>query len=167
SAQTRDLHQRILADEPALAPAHEPKMVPRQLPGDVRDFTGRDATLAAMMALLPGKAAGAPVVIVITGMAGAGKTALAAHFAHLAADGLPDGQLFVDLRGHAEAEPKPSAEALRGFLRSLGVREVRGDTDEAAALYRSLLAGKRMIVVLDNAADTGQVRPLLPGSAGC
>jgi DNA-binding SARP family transcriptional activator/Tfp pilus assembly protein PilF len=167
SAQTRDLHQRILADKPALAPAHEPELVPRQLPGDVRDFTGREATLAAMKALLPGQAAGAPVVIAITGMAGAGKTALAVHFAHLAADGFPDGQLFVDLRGHAEAEPKPSAEALRGFLRALGVREVRGDTDEAAALYRSMLAGKRMIVVLDNAADTGQVRPLLPGSAGC
>ena len=167
SAQTRDLHQRILADEPALAPAREPWMVLRQLPGDVRDFTGRDAALAAMTALLPGKAAAAPVVIAITGMAGAGKTALAVHFAHLAAGGFPDGQLFVDLRGHAEAEPKSPAEALRGFLRALGVREVPGDTDEAAALYRSLLAGKQMIVVLDNAAGAGQVRPLLPSSAGC
>jgi DNA-binding SARP family transcriptional activator len=167
SALTRDLHQRMLADEPALAPAREPGMVLRQLPGDVRDFTGRDAALAAMKALLPGKAAAAPALIAITGMAGAGKTALAVHFAHLAAGGFPDGQLFVDLRGHAEAEPKSPAEALRGFLRALGVREIPGDTDEAAALYRSLLAGKRMIVVLDNAAGAGQVRPLLPSSAGC
>jgi DNA-binding SARP family transcriptional activator/tetratricopeptide (TPR) repeat protein len=168
SALTRDLHQRILIDEPVLAPAHKPEMIPRQLPSDVCDFTGRDTTLAAMADLLPDtRHAAAPVVIAVTGMAGAGKTALAVHFAHLAAGGFPDGQLFVDLRGHAEAEPKSSAEALRGFLFALGVREVPGDTDEAAALYRSLLAGKRMIVVLDNAADAGQIRPLLPGSAGC
>jgi DNA-binding SARP family transcriptional activator/Tfp pilus assembly protein PilF len=167
SALTRDLHQQILVDEPAPAPAQEPEMIPRQLPADVRDFTGRDATLAAMEALLPGKDATAPVVIAVTGMAGAGKTALAVHFAHLAADGFSGGQLFVDLRGHAEAEPKSPTEALRGILFALGVREVPGDTDEAAALYRSLLAGKRMIVVLDNAADAGQIRPLLPGTAGC
>ena len=168
SAQTRDLHQRILADNPPLVVAREPGMVPRQLPANVRDFTGRDDTLAAMKDLLPGSgASAAPVVIAITGMAGAGKTALAVHFAHLVADGFPDGQLFVDLRGHAEAEPKPPAEALRGFLRALGVWEVPGDTDEAAALYRSMLADKQLIVVLDNAADPGQVRPLLPGSPGC
>jgi len=166
SALTRDLHQRMLADDPALAPAREPGIILRQLPGDVRDFTGRDAALAAMKSLLLGLGEAAPVVIAITGMAGVGKTALAVHFAHLAAGGFPDGQLFVDLRGHAEAEPKSPAEALRGFLRALGAREIPGDTDEAAALYRSLLAGKQMIVVLDNAADAGQVRPLLPGSAG-
>jgi DNA-binding SARP family transcriptional activator/tetratricopeptide (TPR) repeat protein len=167
SAPTRDLHQQILADDSALAPARDPTVVPRQLLGDIRDFTGRDAALSAMQDLLPGKDAAAPVIIAITGMAGAGKTALAVHFAHLAADRFPDGQLFVDLRGHADTGPKPSAEALRGFLRALDVREIPGDVDEAAALYRSLLSRKRMIVLLDNAADAYQARPLLPGSPGC
>jgi DNA-binding SARP family transcriptional activator len=167
SAQARDLHQQILADAPALIPAYRSPVVPRQLPGDIQDFTGRDAVLSAMKALLPVPDAIAPVIIAMNGMAGAGKTALAVHFAHLTAGLFPDGQLFVDLRGHAGFQPKPSAEALGGFLRALHVKEVPGDTDEAAALYRSLLAQRQMIVVLDNAADAWQVRPLLPGSPGC
>ncbi len=167
SALTRELHQRILTDDPALTPAHDPTVIPRQLPGDIRDFTGRDAALAAMRGLLPGEDTAAPAIIAITGMAGGGKTALAVHFAHLMADRFPDGQLFVDLRGHADAKPKSSAEALRGFLHALDVREIPGDADEAAALYRSVLARKRMIVLLDNAADAWQVKPLLPGSPGC
>jgi DNA-binding SARP family transcriptional activator len=167
SALTRDLHQQILADDPALTAAHGPTVTPRQLPGGVPDFTGRDAALLAMQQLLPGRDTSAPAIIVISGMAGAGKTALAVHFAHLAADRFPDGQLFVDLRGHADTEPKPPVEALRGFLHALDVRRIPGDADEAAALYRSLLARKRMIVLLDNAANAWQVRPLLPGSPGC
>lgn len=167
SAQTRDLHQRILTDAPELTPARGPTVIPRQLPGDIRDFTGRDAALSAMKGLLPGQDTAAPVIIAITGMAGAGKTALAVHFAHLAADLFPDGQLFVDLHGHAETGPKAPAEALRGFLRALDVRETPSDTDEAAALYRSLLAGKQMIILLDNAVGVQQIRLLLPGSPGC
>jgi DNA-binding SARP family transcriptional activator/tetratricopeptide (TPR) repeat protein len=167
SALTRDLHQRILTDDPALTPAHGPAVIPRQLPGDIQDFTGRDAALLAMKGLLSGKDANASVVIAITGMAGGGKTALAVHFAHLAADRFPDGQLFADLRGHAESDPKAPAEVLRGFLRALDVRKIPGDAGEAAALYRSLLAKRRMIVLLDNAADATQVRPLLPASPGC
>jgi DNA-binding SARP family transcriptional activator len=167
SARTRDLHQQILADDPVLAPAHDPAVIPRQLPSDIGDFTGRDAAMLVMKELLPGRDAAAPAIIAITGMAGGGKTALAVHFAHLAADRFPDGQLFVDLRGHADAEPKLPAEALRGFLHALDVRRIPADADEAAALYRSLLAGKRMIILLDNAANAWQVRPLLPGSPGC
>jgi DNA-binding SARP family transcriptional activator len=167
SAQAGNLHQRILTDAPELTPAHGPAVIPRQLPGDVQDFTGRDAALSAMERLLPGKDTTAPVIVALTGMAGAGKTALAVHFAHLVADLFPDGQLFVDLHGHAETRPKPPARALRGFLRALGVREIPEDTDEAAALYRSLLAGKRMIVLLDNAVGVQQVTPLLPASPGC
>lgn len=166
SAPTQDLHQRILADDPALSPAHGPAVIPRQLPGDIRDFTGRDAALLAMKGLLSGPDT-APVIIAITGMAGGGKTALAVHFAHLTADRFPDGQLFADLRGHAETEPRSPGEALRAFLRALDVRKIPGDPEEAAALYRSLLARKRMIVLLDNAADAMQVRPLLPGAPGC
>jgi DNA-binding SARP family transcriptional activator len=169
AALTRDLHQRILADDPTLTATHDRALIPRQLPGDIGDFTGRDTALLTMTGLLPGKDTAAPAIIAVTGMAGAGKTALAVHFAHLAAAGFPGGQLFVDLRGHADAdtEPKPPAEALREFLRALNVRQIPGDTDEAAGLYRSLLAGQRMIVVLDNAASARQIRPLLPGTPGC
>jgi DNA-binding SARP family transcriptional activator len=167
SAQARDLYQRILTDAAELTPAHGPTVVPRQLPGDIRDFTGRDAALSAMESLLPGKDTAAPAIIAITGMAGAGKTALAVHFAHLMAGLSPDGQLFVDLHGYAETGPKPPTKVLHGFLRALGVREIPGDTDEAAALYRSLLAGKQMIVLLDNAVNVQQVKPLLPASPGC
>lgn len=166
SALTRDLHQRILTDDPALTPGHGPTVIPRQLPGDIQDFTGRAAPLLAMEDLLSAQDTRAPV-IAITGMAGGGKTALAVHFAHLAAGRFPDGQLFADLRGHAESDPKPPVEVLRGFLRALDVRKIPGDPGEAAALYRSLLAQRRMIVLLDNAADARQVGPLLPGSPGC
>jgi DNA-binding SARP family transcriptional activator len=169
SRPVTELHRRILAGELAPGPR---AAIPRQLPRDTRGFTGREAQLTAMKALLPTTGlpvtgVAAPVVTVITGTAGVGKTALAVHFAHLTADRFPDGQLFADLRGHADAEPVRSAEALHRFLRALEAREIPGDTDEAAARYRSLLAGKRMIILLDNAADASQVRPLLPGSAGC
>ena len=106
------------------------------------------------------------MISAIGGTAGVGKTALAVHWAHQVAGRFPDGQLYVNLRGYDPGQPVPAADALAGFLRSLGVpgQDIPPETDERAARYRSLLAGKRMLVVLDNAGSADQVRPLLPGT---
>lgn len=167
SATVQKLHQRILINDPALVVAPAQSLVPRQLPRDTSHFTGRDTELAAIEATLSPVDVTSPSIAMVTGTAGSGKTALALHFAHLVADRFPDGQLFVDLRGHAAAEPVPAAEALGRFLHALGATDVPGGTDEAAAMYRSLLSGKRVLILLDNAANASQVRPLLPGSPGC
>jgi DNA-binding SARP family transcriptional activator/DNA-binding XRE family transcriptional regulator len=151
-----------------------PSGVPRQLPPAVPHFTGRAAELAILTALLnrPGDAKGTHAAVVISaidGTAGVGKTALAVHWAHRAAGRFPDGQLYVNLRGYDPGQPMPAADALAGFLRALGVpgQDIPADQDERAARYRSLLSGRRMLVVLDNASDAGQVRPLLPGAPSC
>jgi DNA-binding SARP family transcriptional activator len=166
SVPLQQLQRQILAGDEALT-APERSVVPRQLPPGTGDFTGRASQLGQLRALLAWPGTTAPAIAVVTGSAGAGKTALAVRFAHEAAGRFPDGQLFVDLYGHADAEPLPVMAALRRLLRALGSREVPGDTEEAAALFRSLVAGKRMLVLLDNAGSAGQVRPLLPGAAGC
>jgi hypothetical protein len=154
---------------PATTPANSPK--PRQLPGDVRSFVNRADELSRLDALLSGDA-GEPLAVsicVIAGTAGAGKTSLALRWAHQSHAHSPDGQLYVNLRGYDPGAPVSAQEALYRFLLALGVpaTAVPADTEAAAALYRSLLAGRRMLVVLDNAATVGQVRPLLPGTAGC
>ena len=156
----------------ALSPAAGP--VPRQLPAGVRHFTGRQAQLDALTGLVDefdreAATGGAVVISAIGGTAGVGKTALAVHWARRVADRFPDGQLYVNLRGFDTAEPLPPTDALAGFLRALGVpgHEIGPDPQERAARYRSLLAERRMLVVLDNARDAEQVRPLLPGSDGC
>jgi DNA-binding SARP family transcriptional activator/DNA-binding XRE family transcriptional regulator len=147
-------------------------VVPRQLPGAPRCFTGRAGELAALSALAerdPKQASGV-LIAALTGMAGAGKTALAVHWAHRVAGRFPDGQLFVNLRGSGPSgTPVTPADAVRGFLTALGLppAQIPPDTDGQAALYRSLLADKRMLIVLDNAQDAEQVRPLLPGSPEC
>jgi DNA-binding SARP family transcriptional activator len=147
--------------------------VPAQLPSAVAGFAGRGGDLAELDALLASgapstQALGAPVVV-ITGTAGVGKTALAVHWAHRQRAEFPDGQLYVNLAGYAPAPPLPPERALAGFLRALGVpgERIPPEVDEAAALYRSLLADRRVLVVLDNARSADQVRPLLPGGAGC
>ncbi len=160
------LQRQILADDPALTASPRP-LVPRQLPPGTSDFTGRASQLAQLRTLLVRPNMPAPVIAVINGAAGTGKTALAMRFAHEAADQFPHGQLFVNLHGHTDAEPLPSAEALRRLLRALGSQEAPDDADEAAAHYRSLLAGRRVLVVADNAGSAGQLRPLLPGAPGC
>jgi DNA-binding SARP family transcriptional activator len=157
------------------APAGVP--VPAQLPADVPDFSGRDAELAALDDLLgpsaasPGPPGSSAVTIaVLSGTAGVGKTALALHWAHRAAHRFPDGQLYVNLRGFdpsgAAMDP---AEAVHRFLYALDLPggRIPGDPDAQVALYRSRMAGRRMLVVLDNARDAAQVRPLLPGGSGC
>ncbi|MCA2215060.1 AfsR/SARP family transcriptional regulator [Jidongwangia harbinensis] len=156
--------------EPDGPPAGSPP--PSQLPADVAAFTGRGDALAQLDALLPA-ATGAPAtamaVGLITGTAGVGKTALAVHWAHRARAHFPDGQLYLNLRGHAAEQPLDPAEALVRFLLALGCPAPRipADPEHAAEIYRSLLADRRVLVVLDNAYTPDQVRPLLPGSPGC
>jgi DNA-binding SARP family transcriptional activator/tetratricopeptide (TPR) repeat protein len=177
----RELHRRMLAGDLALAvpvpvpvpvPPAAGAAVPRELPAGVGHFTGRTRELAALSGLLdaPGVPVGGTLVIsAIGGTAGVGKTALAVHWAHQAARRFPDGQLYVNLHGYDPAQPVTAADALAGFLRSLGVADQDLPAEEAdrAARYRSLLAGRRMLVVLDNAGSAEQVRPLLPGDPAC
>ena len=148
------------------------RAVPRQLPAGAGHFAGRAAELIALRGLAgrAGDAAGMVVISAIGGMAGIGKTALALRFAHQVASEFPDGQLYVNLRGFDPSAPPVEPEAaVRGFLDGLDVPPARipAGLDAQAALYRSVLAGRRMLVVLDNARDAGQVQPLLPGAAGC
>jgi tetratricopeptide (TPR) repeat protein len=159
--------------EPDADPPPSPEVaVPRQLPSAVAGFAGRAAELEALTSLLEEAAlpGGTVVISAIDGTAGIGKTALAVQWAHQVADRFPDGQLYVNLRGFDPAgTPMAPAEAVRAFLDALEVpaERIPVSVDAQAALYRSLLAGRRVLVVLDNARDTSQVRPLLPGSAGC
>ncbi|MFD0199152.1 MULTISPECIES: AfsR/SARP family transcriptional regulator [Saccharothrix] len=174
----QELRQRILTAAPDVAegaPSSAPRAVPapRQLPTHTRLFVGRERELAALSALLdsaPAGEAGAVVVAAIHGTAGVGKTALALRWASRNAHRFPDGQLYVNLRGFdPTGAPTSPGEALSGFLCALGVlpERVPSGLDEQVALYRSLLAGRRVLVVLDNAADSEQVRPLLPSGSRC
>ncbi len=153
------------------APA-QATVVPRQLPAGVAHFAGRLAELAELQAWQheAASADGAVKVLVIGGTAGAGKTALAVHWAHHSAGEFPDGQLYVNLRGFdPSGTPVAPGDALRWFLGAFGVTEeqIPDSVDAQSALYRSVLAGKRVLVILDNARDAAQVRPLLPGSRSC
>jgi DNA-binding SARP family transcriptional activator/tetratricopeptide (TPR) repeat protein len=162
---------------------------PAQLPPDVYGFTGRDDELHHLDGLLTAagtrpaavvtsggpvaraaKTGGTVVVSAIAGTAGIGKTALAVHWAHRVADRFGDGQLYVNLRGFDPSRsPVPPAEAVRGFLDAFAVppQRIPASLEAQVGLYRSLLAGRRVLVVLDNARDAEQVRPLLPGAPGC
>jgi hypothetical protein len=147
-------------------------VVPRQLPTAIRHLAGRTderRTLDGLLGRFYG-AAGTALTVAISGTAGVGKTALAVHWAHRAAGHFPDGQLYVNLRGFdPSGAPVAPAEAICGFLDAFGMSSERipASPDAQAALYRSLLAGRRMLIILDNARDDAQVRPLLPGSAPC
>jgi len=159
-------------DEATAGQPHTAPRVPRQLPAPIRHFTGREAELAELTQLLEQAAnqTHGPVLIsAIDGTAGVGKTALAVQGAHEVAELFPDGQLFLNLRGYDPGEPVSPGEALARLLRTLGMpeQEIPPSDDERAARYRSMLAGQRMLVVLDNASDVEQVRPLLPGTVGC
>ena len=186
----RRLHQQILAGDPVLAvspaasegaslvpvpladPDGFPVRVPRQLPGTVAQFTGRLTELARLSELLDQageQAAGTVVISAIGGTAGVGKTALAVYWAHQVAERFPDGQLYVNLRGYDPDQLVPAAEALAGFLRALGVpgADIPPGTEDRAARFRSVVAGRRLLVVVDNARSVEQVRPLLPGTTDC
>ena len=153
-------------------PAAQATVVPRQLPAGVAHFAGRTAELAELQAWQHEAASAdeAVKVLVIGGTAGAGKTALAVHWAHQSAGEFPDGQLYVNLRGFdPSGTPVAPGDALRWFLGAFGISEeqIPDSVDAQSALYRSVLAGKRVLVILDNARDAAQVRPLLPGSRSC
>ena len=168
SAELRSLYEAILRRDAALAAPQNPN-APHQLPGDTRTFTGRAAELSELVEAASG-AADALVISALDGLGGIGKTALAVHAAHRVADRFPDGQLFIDLRGHSPgAEPMPAEEALAYLLRSLSVpgQAIPPGVPERSALYRSKLADSRTLIVLDNAAGSAQVEPLLPGVPGC
>jgi tetratricopeptide (TPR) repeat protein len=151
---------------------HPGQAAPRQLPGGVRHFTGRIPELAMLTRLLDQAGRERPGTVVISaigGTAGVGKTALAVQWAHQTTDRFPDGQLYVDLRGYGPGQPVRATDALAAFLRALGVagQDIPVRVDERAAQYRSQLAGRRMLVVLDNARSDEQARPLLPGTSSC
>jgi DNA-binding SARP family transcriptional activator/tetratricopeptide (TPR) repeat protein len=161
--QLRRLYKQILDADPDLAATPQPVVVvPRQLPAAPVPFVGRAEELHQLDGVT-----GTVVISAIAGAGGIGKTSLVLHWAHQHMDLFPDGQLFVDLRGFSAAgEQLDPAVAVRGFLDALGVASDRvpTDLDARSALFRSLVAGRRMLVVLDNAVDTPQVTPLLPGS---
>ena len=169
------MHQQLLRgqlDSPPRPSAPDAPVVPQQLPAAVSYFAGRVDELATLTSLLQRRAStgGTVVISAIGGTAGVGKTALAVYWAHQVAAEFPDGQLYVNLRGFDQTgQVMDPAEAVRRFLDALGVppERIPVHLDAQAALYRSQLAGKRVLVVLDNARDTTQVRPLLPGAPGC
>jgi DNA-binding SARP family transcriptional activator len=186
--ELRDLHRRILRADPDLLsgpptpgppadvdldtpPPVSAAPVPAALPTDLVDFTGRDEAVRHLCELLTsgvdGDRVGVVSVSAVAGVGGVGKTTLAVHTAHQVRDRFPDGQLYVSLHG-SSATPVDPADVLGRFLRDLGVAAdaVPADTDERATRYRSVLAGKRVLIVLDDAAGAEQVRPLIPGDRG-
>ncbi|WP_158893814.1 tetratricopeptide repeat protein [Amycolatopsis anabasis] len=167
--ELRQLHERILRGD--AEPRPEPAPRRDTLPHDVTDFTGREAELDRLLTAVSGaRSATATVIQAIDGPAGVGKTALAVHAAHRLAEAYPDARLYLDLQGHTEDDqPVDPMDALDTLLRALGVPGERIPNEPATrtALWRAELAGRRALVVLDNAACANQVRPLLPGTARC
>lgn len=174
----QELQQRILRADPGLAepsaPIAEPSAAPvrpAQLPATVPDFTGRASfvrELSDVLASASGDEGRVMAVSALAGIGGVGKTTLAVHVAHQARMAFPDGQLYVDLQGAGARAAEPET-VLGSFLRALGTADsaIPDTLEERAALYRSALDGRRVLVLLDNARDAAQVRPLLPGTEGC
>ncbi|WP_457028372.1 AfsR/SARP family transcriptional regulator [Kitasatospora sp. P5_F3] len=170
------MHSRILAADPTLMPTltviAKPDseeaaafVPPAQLPADVSDFSGRSELVRELRDVLRSGSGQAVVVTSLAGIGGVGKTTLAVHLAHSIRSEFPDGQLYVDLRGPS-ASPADPAVVLGDFLYSLGVPETPDTLEQRAALYRSLLAERRMLILLDNAKDARQLSPLIPGVSG-
>ncbi|WP_433309263.1 BTAD domain-containing putative transcriptional regulator [Micromonospora sp. CA-269861] len=175
-ARLAETHLRVLRRQPApstpvpTTPDAAPGVRPAQLPASLSTFAGRDDALAEMDAMLNrARKSGALAVVAIIGAAGVGKTALAIRWAHRVRPLFDGGQLFLDLSGCLPGVPLAPLDALSRCLRALGVppAQVPDDVDEAANLYRSVVADRQMLFLLDNARDTAQVQPLLPGGAGC
>ncbi|HWG25935.1 MAG TPA: AfsR/SARP family transcriptional regulator [Actinospica sp.] len=186
-AAIQTLQQRILSSDPALTPpkpnpdtgaplsvAPPPRTTPSQLPDEKSPFTVRPTDLDELVSLVEATVNGADTGMVVisanNGAGSVGKTALAVRAAHQLREHYPDGQLFIDLHGSSSCPPPtPPEDALDYLLRSLDVPPpaIPADLDERAALYRSRLAGTRTLILLDDAANTAQVQPLLPGTPGC
>jgi tetratricopeptide (TPR) repeat protein len=168
----REMQRRILdADADLLTgPAKLPAQL-AQLPLDVRGFVGRDLELAQLDAIMvdAGQRPTSVAIAVVSGTAGVGKTALAVRWAHQIRDQFPDGQLYVDLRGYDPGQPMTGGDALAGFLTALGVAgpDIPLEVDQRAARFRTEIADRRILIVLDNASTVEQVRPLLPGTPTC
>ena len=182
-AELQRLYQQILAADAGYEPpdarpqatAESPASPPSQLaqlPADIPDFTGRAEHVQDLRDLLAGPrlpdSPGAVLVAAVIGAGGLGKTTLAIHTAHLLRKEFPDGQLYINLLG-ASQHPAPPSDVLARFLRDLGMNPARipVSEEERSARYRSLLTDRRVLIVLDDATDAAQVRPLLPGSASC
>jgi DNA-binding SARP family transcriptional activator/tetratricopeptide (TPR) repeat protein len=178
--ELRDLHQRILTADPGLAlsrpTGHQAgndtvTTAGRDLPGAVRHFVGREQDLAALTEhITPGvRSQPALVISVIAGTAGVGKTALALQWAQQSDHCFPDGQLYINMRGYDPGEPVTAGDALARLLRSLGVadQDIPAETDDRSARFRSLMSGRKILLLLDNVSDVSQVRPLLPAAPGC
>ncbi|MEU5065130.1 BTAD domain-containing putative transcriptional regulator [Streptomyces virginiae] len=167
AAPEPDRDEENTGREAPLRPAAAPPR-PAQLPPDAADFTGRTAPVRVLDEALGTPSAQALVIATVVGMGGVGKTALALHVAHRVRESYPDGQLYVDLRGSDPVPADPEA-VLSGFLVALGVPgdAVPDGLDARSALFRSVVDGRRLLLVLDNAKDTAQIRPLLPGTVGC
>ncbi|WP_170208276.1 AfsR/SARP family transcriptional regulator [Couchioplanes caeruleus] len=179
----QQLHQRILRDDPALLqarparddpPARGPQhLVPSHLPPDLASFTGRLPELGYIVGAWTRDETDQPaqsVVCAIDGMAGVGKTTLAVHAAHQMLPWFPDGQFFLDLHGYTpDTRPVDPSDALDRLLRALGLtsQQIPNELEDRSALFRSMLRGRRMLLLLDNAADERQVAPLLPANPGC
>jgi tetratricopeptide (TPR) repeat protein len=147
-----------------------PTSVPRELPFDVSDFTGRDDELSGLDQMLStAHSDGPPMIVVVSGIGGVGKTALAVRWASRSGARFPGGCVYADLRGYAPGEPRSADEVLARFLRTLGPDSdpLPAGADERGARYRTLLSGRRVLILLDNARDAAQVRPLLPGGSSC
>ncbi|MFF4502814.1 BTAD domain-containing putative transcriptional regulator [Streptomyces sp. NPDC001401] len=171
----RELQQRILQADPTLAESSAPQaepaatpVRPAQLPATVPDFTGRAAFVHELSEVLSSAEGRVMAVSALAGIGGVGKTTLAVHVAHQARTAFPDGQLYVDLQGAGSRAAEPET-VLGSFLRALGTADsaIPDSLEERSALYRSVLDGRRVLVLLDNARDAAQVRPLLPGTEGC
>ncbi|WP_405059267.1 winged helix-turn-helix domain-containing protein [Kribbella sp. NBC_01505] len=181
TALIRELHgQMLVGTDPAellipcgrpqetATPLKDERTVPAQLPAGSGEFVGRSSAFQWLARLLDDLERRVPIGVVC-GSPGVGKTALAVQWAHLVRERFPDGQLYVNLQGYSSTAPVSAEQALAGFLRALGVpsRKIPVDLEEAAALYRSMVDGRRVLVVLDNARSAAQIRPLLPGAPGC
>ncbi|MEV7439714.1 BTAD domain-containing putative transcriptional regulator [Streptomyces sp. NPDC091204] len=174
--RTGPVAERPPADAPAAVPrpatAPPPRPRPSQIPAASTGFVGRGAELEQLdrLLLLPAFERGGQVpAALVTGFPGVGKTALAVRWAHRVRERFPDGQLYGDLHGYGDRRALDPGRVLASFLRALGVRdtEIPDTLDEAANLYRTLLSDRRMLIVLDNAREESQIRPLVPGTAGC